>query len=219
MREYKRRFIDFALQAGVLRFGRFVLKSGRESPYFFDTGLFASGSNLARLGEHYAEAVQGWHIDADMLFGPAYKGIPLVAATAVALYVRYGRDLPYCFNRKEAKDHGEGGRTIGAKLSGRVLVVDDVVSAGTSIRESIEIITREGARPTGAVVTLDRQERGVGSGSAIQEIRHQYSIEISSIIRLDDLVEYLAERPDMAETLERMRAYRADYGAQDGPQP
>lgn len=213
MRDKQRQFIEFATSTGVLRFGQFVLKSGRESPYFFDTGRFASGANLARLGDYYAEAVQESDARADMLFGPAYKGIALVAATAISLYARYGRDLPYCFNRKEVKDHGERGRMVGAPLGGRVLMVDDVISAGTSMRESIRQIADAGAEPAGIVVALDRQERGLAGTTAAEEMQRHYGLRVTSIIRLDDLVEYLAQRSDMGETLERMRSYRATYGA------
>lgn len=213
MAPYQQEFIRFALQHGVLRFGEFVLKSGRKSPYFFNSGLFASGASLSRLAHFYASAIIASKVDFDMLYGPAYKGIPLVAAVAMALADGHRLDLPYCFNRKEVKDHGEGGATVGAPLEGRVLMVDDVISAGTSTRESVAIIRAAGATPVAAVISLDRQERGTGNASAIREIEHELGLRIISIIGLDNLVEYLQQSADMRDELERLRAYQETYGA------
>ncbi len=213
MTTYQQEFIRFALQHGVLRFGEFVLKSGRESPYFFNSGLFNSGGSLARLARFYAAAITASGLDFDMLYGPAYKGIPLVAAVAMALNDEHGRDLPYCFNRKEAKAHGEGGVTVGAALNGRVLMVDDVISAGTSMRESVTIIRAAGAVPAAAAISLDRQERGTGRLSAIQEIEQELGLRIISIVSLENLVEYLENDADMRAELQRLRAYRESYGA------
>jgi len=213
MAPYQKEFIQFALQHGVLRFGDFVLKSGRNSPYFFNSGLFNSGGSLARLARFYAAAITASGLDFDMLYGPAYKGIPLVAAVAMALNDEHGRDLPYCFNRKETKDHGEGGVTVGAALAGNVLMVDDVISAGTSTRESVTIIRAAGAVPVAAAISLDRQERGTGRRSAIQEIEQELGLRVISIVCLEDLVEFLANNADMEEELQRLRAYRQEYGA------
>ena len=213
MAPYQKEFIQFALQHGVLRFGDFVLKSGRNSPYFFNSGLFNSGGSLARLARFYAAAITASGLDFDMLYGPAYKGIPLVAAVAMALNDEHGRDLPYCFNRKETKDHGEGGITVGAALAGNVLMVDDVISAGTSTRESVAIIRAAGAVPVAAAISLDRQERGTGRRSAIQEIEQELGLRVISIVCLEDLVEFLANNADMEEELQRLRAYRQEYGA------
>ncbi len=212
MQDYQRDFLDFAIEIGVLRFGRFTLKSGRQSPYFFNSGLFNSGRSLARLGRYYAQAIQHSGITYDMVFGPAYKGIPLVSAAAIALADHHGRDVPYAFNRKEAKDHGEGGTTVGAPLQGRVLIVDDVISAGTSVRESMGIITQAGAMPAGVVIALDRQERGTGPRSAIQEVEETYGVPVASIVTLNRLVEYLRTRPGMEEAVRAVEAYRAEYG-------
>jgi orotate phosphoribosyltransferase len=213
MAPYQQEFIQFALQHGVLRFGEFVLKSGRKSPYFFNSGLFASGASLSRLARFYAAAISASRLDFDMLYGPAYKGIPLVAAVAIALNDEHGRDLPYCFNRKEAKDHGEGGVTVGAELSGRVLMVDDVISAGTSTRESVAIIRAAGAVPVAAAISLDRQERGTGRLSAIQEIEQELGLKVISIVCLADLVEFLENDADMKTELQRLRSYRETYGS------
>jgi orotate phosphoribosyltransferase len=212
MQDYQREFLDFAIATGVLRFGSFTLKSGRQSPYFFNSGLFNSGASLARLGRYYASAIADSGIDYDMLFGPAYKGIPLVAATVIALADAHGRDVPYAFNRKEAKDHGEGGMTVGAPLAGRVLVVDDVISAGTSVRESVAIIQAAGAELAGVAISLDRQERGQGSTSAIQEVESSYGVKVASIVGLADLIEYLGDKQDMTGDLNAVRAYREQYG-------
>ena len=213
MAPYQQEFIRFALQHGVLRFGEFVLKSGRKSPYFFNSGLFDSGGSLARLARFYAAAITASGLDFDMLYGPAYKGIPLVAAVAMALNDEHGLDLPYCFNRKEAKDHGEGGVTVGAALAGRVVMVDDVISAGTSTRESVAIIRAAGAVPVAAAISLDRQERGNGRLSAIQEIEQELGLDVISIIRLEDLVEFLANTVELEDELQQLRTYRARYGA------
>jgi len=214
MQDFQREFIEFSLERQVLRFGDFTLKSGRRSPYFFNTGLFNSGASLARLGGYYARTLLESGAAFDMLFGPAYKGIPLASATAVALAERFGRDVPYCFNRKETKDHGEGGITLGAPLAGRVLIIDDVISAGTSVNESVALIRAAGAEPVGVVIALDRQERGQGQLSAIQEVEQRHGLRVYSIIQLDHLVEYLANRTDSTDLLERVSAYRAAFGAQ-----
>lgn len=212
MHDYTREFLDFAIEVGVLRFGSFTLKSGRQSPYFFNSGLFNSGASLARLGRYYAQAIESSGIAYDMLFGPAYKGIPLVSATCVALAEHHQRDVPYAFNRKEAKDHGEGGVIVGAPLQGKVLVIDDVISAGTSVRESVAIIDAAGASLAGVAISLDRQERGQGDTSAIQEVEQQYGVGVISIATLTDLVNYLAQQPDKTAELEAIQAYRGQYG-------
>lgn len=219
MRDYQRDFLDFAIGRGVLRFGEFTLKSGRISPYFFNAGLFNSGTALAKLGRYYAAAIQEAGLAFDILFGPAYKGIPLVAAVAVALAEQHGRDVPWCFNRKEAKDHGEGGVIVGAPLQGRVLIVDDVITAGTAIRETMQILNAHGVTPAGVLIALDRQERGQGDWSAVQEVEHTHGIQVTSIVSLSDLVVYLAERPEYAAYLAKMQVYRAQYGIVDLAQP
>ncbi len=206
-------FIQFALASGVLRFGDFELKSGRRSPYFFNSGLFNSGASLGRLAAFYAATAVDAGLDFDMLFGPAYKGIPLVAAVAVALAERHQRDLPYCFNRKEPKDHGEGGLTVGAPLRGRVLVVDDVISAGTSLRESTAIIRTAGATPVAALISLDRCERGATQCSAVAEAAAELGIAVHSIATLDDLVAHLEVDPATRDVLRQVREYRSRYGA------
>lgn len=213
MQAYQREFLDFALQRGVLRFGEFTLKSGRQSPYFFNAGLFNSGAALAALGRFYAQAILASEMRFDMLFGPAYKGIPLVAATAAALAEHHGRDLPWCFNRKEPKDHGEGGSLVGAPLTGRVLIVDDVITAGTAVRESLNLIRSAGATPTGLVIALDRQERGQGEKSAIAELHDSEHIEVTAIAGLEDLMAWLTSHPELASTLAALQAYRQRYGA------
>ena len=204
-------FIDLCLRLGVLRFGEFKLKSGRLSPYFFNAGSFNTGGGLAELGRHYADAIQKTAWPFDVLFGPAYKGIPLVAAASIALADRYGRDAPWAFNRKEAKDHGEGGTIVGTPLRGRVLIIDDVITAGTAIREAIDIITAAGAQPVGVVLALDRQERGSGQLSAVQEVEQTLHLPVTSILKLADLIEYL-ERSGNASQLAATRAYRGQYG-------
>lgn len=212
MQDYQREFLDFALDAGVLRFGEFTLKSGRISPYFFNAGLFNSGSSLARLGRFYAQAIVNSGVEFDVLYGPAYKGIPLAAVTAAALYDHHGIDIPYAFNRKEAKAHGEGGNIVGHPLEGRIMIIDDVITAGTAIRESMDIITSQGATPASVVIALDRQERGTGERSAIQEVEADYAMPVAAIVRLEHLVSYLEEKADSAEALERIRSYRKEYG-------
>jgi orotate phosphoribosyltransferase len=212
MRDYQREFIGFALRHGVLRFGSFTLKSGRQSPYFFNAGLFNTGIMLAELGRFYAEAIRDSGIEFDVLFGPAYKGIPLAAATAVQLADEFRIDTPWCFNRKEAKDHGEGGSLVGAPLSGRILIIDDVITAGTAIREVMAIINNAAAKPAGVIVALDRQERGQGQLSAIQEVERDFGIPVVSIIKLEQIISYLEEAGDSPEHLQQVRQYRADYG-------
>ncbi len=211
MQDYQREFLDFALDVGVLRFGEFTLKSGRISPYFFNAGLFNTGASLAKLGRYYAQAIVDSGIEFDVLYGPAYKGIPLAGATAAALYDHHAVDIPYAFNRKEAKDHGEGGIIVGHPLQGRILIIDDVISAGTSVRESVDIIQAEQAIPAGVVIALDRQERGQGERSAIQEVESDYGMPVSAIVRLQQLIEYLRENNDLS-ALERIEAYRENYG-------
>lgn len=217
MRAYKTEFMELALEIGVLRFGQFKLKSGRISPYFFNSGLFNTGYAVAKLGRYYAAAAAASGIDFDTLFGPAYKGIPLVTLTAAALAEHHGKDVPFCFNRKEAKDHGEGGTIIGAPLGGRVLIVDDVITAGTAIRESIEIIRRTGADPVGVLIALDRQERGSGETSAVQEAEQNFGVRITSIINLDDLVEHLEGSTEYGQFLPVVADYRQRYGAAPSP--
>lgn len=214
MKDYQKAFLTFALEAGVLSFGEFTLKSGRQSPYFFNTGLFNSGERLRRLGEFYAAAMIDSQQSFDMLYGPAYKGIPLVSAAAVALAARHGRDVPLCFNRKEIKDHGEGGNVIGASLAGRVAIVDDVISAGTSVGESVEIIRAHGAEPAVVFIALDRQERGRDSGaSATREVAERFGMPVCAIAALDTLVEYLKDDPAHRGHLDAVKAYRTAYGA------
>ncbi len=212
MTPHQRDFLEFAIERGVLRFGEFTLKSGRVSPYFFNAGLFNTGEALSRLGKAYARTIVEAGFEFDMLFGPAYKGIPLVAASAIGMAEIYGRDLPWCFNRKETKDHGEGGNLVGAPLRGRVLIVDDVITAGTAIREAVDIIHAAGATVAGVVISLDREERGREGRSAIQEVEEMLGVQVASIARLCDLIDMLAANPDRAEVLERVQAYRQDYG-------
>jgi orotate phosphoribosyltransferase len=212
---YKIEFIELCIRLGVLRFGAFKLKSGRESPYFFNAGLFSSGRAIAAVGRAYSDALVASDMTFDMLFGPAYKGIPLVTAAACSLAERHALDLPFAFNRKEAKDHGEGGSIVGSELKGRVLIVDDVITAGTAIRESIEIIRTAGAHPAGVLLALDRQERGALSPlSAVQEVREQFGIPVVAVIGLDDLMHYM-ERQGRATELAAMRSYRDRYGLTD----
>lgn len=214
MQDYQKEFLDFALNIGVLRFGEFTLKSGRISPYFFNAGLFNTGQSLARLGRYYAQAIVDSGIQFDVLYGPAYKGIPLAAVTAAALSEHHDIDVPYAFNRKEAKDHGEGGIIVGHELTGKVLIIDDVISAGTSVRESVDIITQQGAETGGVVIALDRQERGKGDLSAIQEVERDYGIPVASIVRLESLVEYLQADTANSEYLDKIQQYRDQYGSQ-----
>ena len=210
--EYQRDFIDLCVRLGVLRFGSFTLKSGRQSPYFFNAGLFNTGAAISAVGKAYAAALNASGLPFDMLFGPAYKGIPLVTAVAAALFEQHGRNVPYAFNRKEAKAHGEGGSIVGSPLSGRVLIVDDVITAGTAIRESIDIIKGTGARPAGVLLALDRQERAPGSErSAVQEVRLSYEMPVVAVITLDDLLEHMASGGPAAD-LSSLRAYRDQYG-------
>ncbi|SJL83567.1 orotate phosphoribosyltransferase [Vibrio palustris] len=212
MKAYQREFIEFALEKEVLKFGEFTLKSGRTSPYFFNAGLFNTGRDLARLGRFYAAALADSGIDYDVLFGPAYKGIPIATTTAVALADHHDTDTPYCFNRKEAKDHGEGGSLVGSPLEGRIMLVDDVITAGTAIRESMQIIQQNGADLAGVLVAIDRQEKGNGELSAIQEVERDFGCSVIAIVSLNDLVTFLEERGDSAEHLEAVKYYREQYG-------
>lgn len=212
MKAYQREFIEFALERNVLRFGEFTLKSGRTSPYFFNAGLFNTGRDLACLGRFYAAALVDSGIEYDLLFGPAYKGIPIATTTAVALCDHHDIDMPYCFNRKEKKDHGEGGSLVGSELTGRVMLVDDVITAGTAIRESMEIIEAHKAQLAGVLIALDRQEKGKGELSAIQEVERDFGCDIVSIIKLEDLINYLSEKPGMEAQLASVSAYRDQYG-------
>ena len=212
MQDYKKEFIAFALDCGALCFGSFTLKSGRVSPYFFNTGKFNSGTALDRLGCWYASAIVDYGIEFDVLYGPAYKGIPLGAAIACALSRDHGRDVPFCFNRKEAKDHGEGGNLLGAPLAGRVLIVDDVISAGTSVNESVDIIHQAGAKPAAVLISVDREERGGGMQSATQEVSANHGMPVHRIVGLRDIVDYLVETGAPEAEIEAIRAYRAQYG-------
>ncbi len=213
MQAYQREFLDLALRKNALRFGEFTLKSGRISPYFFNAGLFDSGESLAVLGRAYAQAAQDCGVAFDMLFGPAYKGIALATATATSLALEHGRDVGIAFNRKEVKDHGEGGVLIGAPLQGRVLIVDDVISAGTATRESLALIAQNGATPAGVLIALDRQERGKASRSAAQEISDEFGIPVIAIARLGELLTLVAERPELSAYRDKLDAYRAAYGS------
>ncbi|MFP4061323.1 MAG: orotate phosphoribosyltransferase [Halochromatium sp.] len=213
MHSYQRDFLRFAIETGVLRFGSFTLKSGRVSPYFFNAGGFNTGASLGKLGHFYAQAIVATGLRTDVLFGPAYKGIPLAAATAIALAHEQGRETPFAFNRKEAKDHGEGGLIVGSPLQGDVLLIDDVITAGTSVRESAALIEQAGARLAGVIIALDRQERGAGGSSAIQEARARYGIPVQSIVDLDALIQFAAETGTVsAATLAALADYRAEYG-------
>jgi len=212
MKAYQKEFIEFAIEKQVLKFGEFTLKSGRISPYFFNAGLFNTGRDLARLGRFYAAALQDSGIDYDLLFGPAYKGIPIATTTAVALSNDYDLDVPYCFNRKEAKTHGEGGSLVGSDLEGKVMLVDDVITAGTAIRESMDIINAHQAQLAGVLIALDRQEKGKAELSAIQEVERDYDAKVISIVKLADVVTYLETLPEMQQHLESVKTYRAQYG-------
>jgi len=212
MKDYQKEFIEFALEKQVLKFGEFTLKSGRTSPYFFNAGLFNTGRDLARLGRFYAAALADSKIPYDVLFGPAYKGIPIATTTAVALADHYDIDMPYCFNRKEKKTHGEGGSLVGSELKGRIMLVDDVITAGTAIRESMEIILANGASLSGVLIALDRQEKGKAELSAIQEVERDFDTKVISIVKLADLIRYLEDKGDMAEHLDTVKAYRDKYG-------
>lgn len=215
MQSYQREFIELAIQHQVLCFGEFTLKSGRISPYFFNAGRFQTGAALAALGRHYAAALHESDVSYEVVFGPAYKGIPLATTMAVALSDQYGIDAPYCFNRKEAKDHGEGGTLVGAPLQGNVVIVDDVISAGTAIREVMGIIQQAGAKASAVLIGLNRQERGQGERSAIAEVEEEFGIPVISIIKLDDIIEYLEEHPEQREYVDRIKAYRDTYGVDE----
>lgn len=212
MKAYQKEFIEFAIERGVLKFGEFTLKSGRTSPYFFNAGLFNKGSDLARLGRFYAAALVDSGISFDVLFGPAYKGIPIATATAVALYDHHQQDTPYCFNRKEKKDHGEGGNLVGSALEGKVMLVDDVITAGTAIREAMEIVETNGAELSGVLIALDRQEKGKGELSAIQEVERDFGAQVVSIVSLNDVINFLKNDDTFKEYLPKVEAYRAEFG-------
>jgi orotate phosphoribosyltransferase len=214
MKHFQTQFLDFATNEDILSFGEFTLKSGRKSPYFFNAGLFNSGASLAQVGRSYAAAIAEANLDFDVLFGPAYKGIPLVSSAAIALSQDFGINKPYCYNRKEVKDHGEGGNIVGAELEGKVLIIDDVITAGTAIREVMGLIDEAGAEAVGVVVALDRQEKGKGELSAIQEIETDYDMPVISIINLQQILDYLGEKEDIGfkDSLEAMKAYKASYG-------
>ena len=212
MQNYKREFIQFALSRNVLRFGEFKLKSGRVSPYFFNAGLFNTGADLARLGAFYAAAIQASGLEYDVIFGPAYKGIPIGTTVSVALFNQFGLDKPVCFNRKEAKDHGEGGNLIGSPLQGNVLLVDDVITAGTAIREAMDIIAANGATLSAVVIALNRKERGKGDLSAIQEVERDYQCNVLSIVDLDDLMQFIENDSQYSQYLPTMKAYREEFG-------
>ncbi|AXQ98982.1 orotate phosphoribosyltransferase [Pseudoalteromonas piscicida] len=212
MKPYQKEFIEFALEKRVLKFGEFTLKSGRTSPYFFNAGLFNTGRDLARLGRFYASALEDAGIEFDVLFGPAYKGIPIATTTAVALADHHNKDVPYCFNRKEKKEHGEGGNLVGSALEGRIMLVDDVITAGTAIRESMEIIAANGADLAGVLIALDRQEKGKAELSAIQEVERDFNTQVVSIVKLADLITYLEQQGGMDAHLDAVKAYRDSYG-------
>ncbi|MFK5913327.1 MAG: orotate phosphoribosyltransferase [Woeseiaceae bacterium] len=212
MKDYQKDFIEFALKNDVLRFGEFTLKSGRVSPYFFNAGLFNSGEALAKLGQYYASAIKESAVKFDVLFGPAYKGIPLATTCAVALYEHQNMNIPYSFNRKESKTHGEGGNIVGADLEGDILIIDDVITAGTAIREAMEIISTAKAKPAGVIIALDRQEKGTGELSAIQEVEQQYAIPVFSIIKLEHLISYIENNADFEQYLPKVTAYHDQYG-------
>ena len=212
MQSYQREFIELALAADVLRFGEFTLKSGRISPYFFNAGLFNTGRALAKLGHYYANTIVDSGLKFDTLFGPAYKGIPLVATCSIALAEQHNQNVPYCFNRKEAKDHGEGGNLVGAPLKGKVLIIDDVITAGTAILESMDIIKANGAEAAGVIIALNRQERGKGDLSAIQEIEQNYQIPVISIVSLEHLIAYISQQEKYTAYLDAIKGYRDQYG-------
>jgi orotate phosphoribosyltransferase len=212
MQDYKREFLDFAIKRNVLKFGEFTLKSGRVSPYFFNAGLFNTGKDLAKLGGFYAAALQAEGVEFDVLFGPAYKGIPVATATAIAMANNYDQDIPYCFNRKEAKNHGEGGNLVGSALTGRVMLVDDVITAGTAIRESMHIIEANNATLAGVLIALDRQEKGQGELSAVQEVERDFATRVFSIVTLADVLEYLRAQSNNEDALSAIVHYRETYG-------
>ena len=209
--EFIHEFIEFAIQRDVLKFGEFTLKSGRKSPYFFNAGLFQDGESLARLGQYYAQALQASAVSYDVLFGPPYKGIPLVSATAIGLSTHYQRNVPYAYSRKEEKKHGEGGQLVGAEITGRVMIVDDVITAGTAIRGAIDLIQEQAGQVAGVVVAIDRQEKGSGQLSAIEEVEQEFQIPVISIVKFADIIEYLSARSSK-DQIERMLAYRRTYG-------
>ncbi len=212
MNQNQQNFLDFAINNNVLKFGDFTLKSGRKSPYFFNFGLFQTGSSLAKLGDYYAQSIIDSNVEFDMIFGPAYKGIPLVSVIAATLYEKHGQDYPYAYNRKEVKDHGEGGNIIGAPLEGKVLIVDDLISAGTAIREAADIIEGNGATLAGVALSIDRQERGLGNKSATQEVEEQYGIPVLHVIGLDNVIQYIKTSVNDDDLLKRIRKYRKKYG-------
>ncbi|AEP31699.1 orotate phosphoribosyltransferase [Brumicola nitratireducens] len=212
LQDYKKEFIEFAIERKVLRFGEFTLKSGRVSPYFFNAGLFNTGGDLAKLGRYYAAALQAAGVEFDVLFGPAYKGIPIATTTAVALSNDYDLDVPYCFNRKEAKTHGEGGNLVGSPLQGKIMLVDDVITAGTAIRESMQLIKQHDASLAGVLIALDRQERGQGELSAIQEVERDFDTQVIAIVTLADVVAYLSAQESNAEAVASINQYRENYG-------
>ncbi len=211
MEQYQKDFVDFMLEIGALKFGEFTLKSGRVSPYFFNAGAFNTGNHLSKLGQFYATAIEKSNLDFDVLFGPAYKGIPLATAAAMSLNDTFGRNVPYSFNRKEAKTHGEGGDIVGHALQGDILIIDDVITAGTAIREAMDIIDANGAKAKGVIVAVDRQEKGKGDKSAIQEVEENFGISVLSIINLSHLIDYLKQGSDKA-LIDRIEAYRDQYG-------
>lgn len=213
MIDFRREFLEFAIRRGAIRFGDFVTKAGRPSPYFFNAGLFNDGDSLARLARFYVNAIEATNVEFDMLFGSAYKGIPLVAGVAMA-FAQAGRNFPFAFNRKEIKDHGEGGSIVGAPLAGRVLIVDDVISAGTSVRESVDLIKANGASPAGVAIALDRMERGTGDLSAVQEVERNFGLTVVKVVSLSDLVDYLKSDQKYALDLGRVSQYREVYGVQ-----
>ncbi len=213
MQNYQRDFIEFAIKQGVLKFGEFTLKSGRVSPYFFNAGLFNTGKALAEIGRFYAAALEDAGVEYDVIFGPAYKGIPLATTLSVALFDKYGKDVPYVFNRKEAKAHGEGGTLVGSALEGRVLIVDDVITAGTAIREVMTMIeAAPGAKPAATLIALDRQEKGKAEESAIQEVERDYGIPVISIVKLEQVLAYVADQPELRQYAASIQAYRDKYG-------
>lgn len=218
MQDYQEQFLNYVTDNDILRFGEFTLKSGRQSPYFFNAGLFNTGAALGFLGACYAKAIKDSGVDFDIIFGPAYKGIPLAAAASIAFWQEFKQDIPWCFNRKEAKDHGEGGSIVGSPLTGRVLIIDDVITAGTAIRETMAIIAAAGAKAAGVVVALDRQEKGKGELSAIQEIEKEFSLPVISIIDLQQIINYLGRKQDgqVAAWLEGMKEYQGRYGIKRG---
>lgn len=212
MKKHQQEFLDFAIENNVLKFGEFVLKSGRKSPYFFNFGLFQTGSSLSKLGNYYAQAIVDSGIEFDMLFGPAYKGIPLVSVIAATLYEKHNHDYPYAYNRKEAKDHGEGGNIVGAPLQGKVLIIDDLISAGTAIREAADIVANNNAQLAGIAISIDRQEKGQGKLSAVQEVEKQFGISVVNIIGLNNVIQHIEATVNDPNLLKRIRAYRERYG-------